>query len=143
MIVRSVEDAQELAPGHRRGRVGIIVVDSAVGSVGTAWAASIIHAVRPTLVVGVVDAMYKNEDISDWTDRLGGVDTFVLENVDCTVSPASLLSLEIPVNRIDESPATPTRWTAAVLDHLDPEHGSSEDDIDAVGRHFAGRTSAC
>lgn len=144
LIVRSVEDAAELAPGHRRGRVGVVAVDVPVGSLGTSWAANVIHALRPSLVVGVVDAMYKNEDVSDWTERLGGVDSVVVDNLDCTVSPARVLSLEIPVDRIDDSPATATRWAATVLDRLAP--GREEDDADdtrTVGLHFAGRRGAC
>ncbi len=121
LVIHSAEDAMELAPGHRRGRIGVVAVDVPVGSSSTSWARHVIHALRPTLVVGVIDAMYKNEDIDAWVRALDGVDTLVVDNADVTTSPARVLDLELPVSRLGEQQATPARWTATVLDRVGAE----------------------
>ena len=121
LLIHSAEDAMEMAPGHRRGRVGVVAVNVPVGASSTAWARHVIHALRPTLGVGVVDAMYKNEDIDSWVRALDGVDALVVDNTDVTTSPARVLDLEVPVSRLGEQPATPARWTATVLDRIGAE----------------------
>lgn len=119
--IRTAEDAMELAPGHRRGRIGVVAVDAPVGSASSAWARHVIHALRPTLVVGVVDAMYKNEDIDCWVRDLDGVDTLIVDNADSTTSPARVLDLELPVTRVGDQAASPARWAATVLDRIPTE----------------------
>ena len=121
LVIHSAEDAMELAPGHRRGRIGVVAVDTPVGASSTVWARHVIHALRPTLVVGVVDAMYKNEDIDCWVRALGGVDTLVVDNTEVTTSPARVLDLEVPVSRLGEQPASAARWTATILDCVEAE----------------------
>lgn len=121
LVIHSAEDAMELAPGHRRGRIGVVAVDTPVGASSTVWARHIIHALRPTLVVGVVDAMYKNEDIDSWVRALDGVDALVVDNTDVTTSPARVLDLEVPVSRLGEQPASAARWTATILDCVEAE----------------------
>lgn len=116
--IQTAEDAMELAPGHRRGRIGVVAVDVPVGSASSAWARHIIHALRPTLVVGVVDAMHKSEDIDAWVRDLDGVDTLIVDNIENTTSPARVLDLELPVTRLGEQAANPSRWAAAVLDRV-------------------------
>jgi hypothetical protein len=119
LAVRHAEDAAELAPGHRRGRVGVVAVDAPLGR-SSVWARRVISALRPTLVIGVVDAMHKNEDIEAWFDSLGGVDALVVDNVETTVSPACVLRLDVPVCRLGDHTATPARWVAVILDRLAP-----------------------
>ena len=117
LLIHSADDALELAPGHRRGRVGMVAVDAAVGT-PAAWARHVVDALRPTQVVAVVDAMHKSEDIADWIEAVGGVDALIVDNVAATVSPARILELGVPVSRLGDAPSTPARWVAALSDRM-------------------------
>ncbi len=119
LLVRNADEAAEMAGGHRRGRIGVVAVDNEAGSRSTAWARHIVDALRPTLLLAVVDAMYKTEDVEEWIEGLGGVDGIIVDNVAYTASPGRILDLELPISRIDHQPATPVRWVATILDRLD------------------------
>lgn len=120
LLVRSAEDAAERAPGWRRSRPAVVVVDASVTGADRSWATHLIAALRPTAVWGVVDATAKTEDIAAWAEDLGGVDALALEHLDATVSPAAVLGLGAPVARIDGQPATAARWVATVVDRINP-----------------------
>lgn len=115
LLVRSAEDAAELAPVWRREHAAVVVVDSAVTSVERSWANHMIAALRPTAVWGVVDATCKTEDVAEWARSLGGIDALALSNFNLTASPAAALGAGIPVARIDGQPATASRWVASVM----------------------------
>ncbi len=127
LLISDAADAMEFGPSLRRGRVGIVAVDSPTGATSTVWARHVLAALRPTLVIGVVDAMYKTEDIARWAQALDGLDTIVVDRVESTSSPARVLSLDIPVLRIGDFPSTPQRWVAAIADLL-------SDDCKDLGR---------
>ncbi len=120
LLVRSAEDAAELAPGWRRLGPAVVVIDAPVTGPERSWATHLIAALRPTAVWGVVDATAKAEDIAAWAEALGGIDALALENLEATVSPASALGVGIPVARIDGQPATAARWVAAIVDRMAP-----------------------
>jgi hypothetical protein len=120
LLVRSAEDAAELAPGWRRSRPAVVVVDAAVTGSPRSWATHLIASLRPTAVWGVVESTAKTEDIHAWAEALGGIDALALENLEATVSPASALAVGIPVARIDGQPATAARWVAAIVDRVTP-----------------------
>jgi len=120
LLVRSAEDAAELAPGWRRSRPAVVVVDAAVTGSPRSWATHLIASLRPTAVWGVVESTAKTEDIHAWAEALGGIDALALENLEATVSPASALAVGIPVARIDGQPATAARWVAAIVDRTTP-----------------------
>ena len=121
MYMRDAADATEVGPSLRRGRVGVVAVDSPNGSDSTVWARHLISALRPTMVIGVVDAMHKSEDVARWVEAIGGVDAIVVDKIEATASPASILRLGIPVMRLGEHPSTPARWVAALVDLLSEE----------------------
>ena len=52
LLVRSAEDAAERAPGWRRSRAAVVVVDAAVTGSERSWATHLIAALRPTGRVG-------------------------------------------------------------------------------------------
>jgi hypothetical protein len=116
--IRSAQDASALAPGYRRSGVAVVAVDVAAGGGSQAWAAEVIGALRPTLVLGIIDAVHKTEDMAAWIDAIGGVDAVVIENPDATVSPASVLALPVPVARLGHQPASPGIWVSAILDRV-------------------------
>ena len=127
LLISDAADAMEFGPSLRRGRVGIVAVDSPTGATSTVWARHVLAALRPTLVIGVVDAMYKTEDIARWAQALDGLDAIVVDRVESTASPARVLGLDIPVLRIGDFPSTPQRWVAAIADLL-------SDDCKDLGR---------
>jgi hypothetical protein len=120
LLVRSADEGAERASGWRRSNPAVVVVDACVTGPHRSWASHVIGALRPTAVWGVVDATSKTEDIGAWAEALGGIDALALENVDATVSPASALSVGLPVARLDGQPATATRWAAALIDQMGP-----------------------
>ena len=124
LYMRDATDATEVGPSLRRGRVGVVAVDSPNGSDSTVWARHLISALRPTMVIGVVDAMHKSEDVARWVEAIDGVDAIVVDRIEATASPASILSLGIPVMRLGEHPSTPARWVAALVDLLSEESRS-------------------
>jgi hypothetical protein len=119
-LVRSAEEAAQLAPGWRRSQPAIVVVEAPVTGRNRAWAARLITSLRATTVWGVVDATLKSEDISRWAKALGGLQALALENIDITVSPAAILAAGIPVARLGGHPASAARWTATIVDRLSP-----------------------
>ena len=120
LLVRSAEDAAELAPGWRRSAPAVVVVDACVSGPQRSWATHLIASLRPTAVWGVVDSTSKTDDIADWVQSIGGLDALALENLDATVSPAAALRVGVPVARLDGQPATATRWAATVVDRVTP-----------------------
>ena len=148
LLIRDAADAMEFGPSLRRGRVGVVAVDSPTGATSTVWARHVLAALRPTLVIGVIDAMYKTEDIARWAQALDGLDAIVVERVESTASPARVLALDIPVLRIGDFPSTPQRWVAAIADLLSDDCKDlgrpklsiiSDTDIDSPGETAANR----
>jgi hypothetical protein len=65
-----------------------------------------------------VAASSKPEDVQAWSDSLGGLDAVVVDGLDATATPASILGTGIPVARLDGRPASPALWTALLLERL-------------------------
>ena len=102
---------------RRRPAPTIAVVDAPLGR-PLAWAAEVLVALEPTAVWGIVDANRKVEDITAWSDGLGGLDALCLTGLDDTVSPASPLRTGVPVALLEGEPATPERWADLLLARL-------------------------
>jgi hypothetical protein len=116
--LRSAKKAAVRGPAARFGSVGVVAVDIPVGSNSTQWANEIIGALHPTAVVGIVDAVDKADDIEDWADALGGVDSLIVTNPASSRSPATVLDVPIPVSRLGTVRATAASWAAIILDRL-------------------------
>ncbi len=117
LLVRSTEIAAELAPGWRRSRAAVVVVDAPM-TARPSWATHLITALRPTAVWGIVDATCKTDDIAAWADALGGLDALALKNLGATVSPAAVLRLGIPVVQLEGQHASAMLWSAIVVDQV-------------------------
>jgi hypothetical protein len=102
----------------RRRETPTVVVVPCARSGGIDFARSILDALEPTMVWGIVDAGRKPEDVTAWGERLGGIDALAIEDVAGTVSPAAVLGTGIPVGCIDAEPATARRWAAIVTERL-------------------------
>jgi hypothetical protein len=118
--IRTAEEATDLVPSARRRKIDLVAVDIPIGSANLVWAEYVIEALHPTLVLGVVDATSKIEDVAAWVEGLGGVDGLVIDSPASTVSPADLLRLSIPVCRLGAGPANPARWATTILDRVPP-----------------------
>ena len=113
-IVESPDDAEALAPGWRRDRVGIVALAVPSGLASAAEARALLRALRPSAVYALADASAKNDDLFELVDAMGGVDALWLEGLGSTITPADVLALGIPVARLDGEAATPERWALVV-----------------------------
>lgn len=116
-LTTPVEAADHRRSWRRRARPTIAVVDAPLGR-STEWAGSVLSALEPSVVWGLVDAARKIEDIAAWAEGLGGVDALCVDGVDRTVSPAAPLATGLPVVLLEGEPATPARWAALLLDRV-------------------------
>ena len=108
------------AAAERRAWDGptVVSLNAPAGTRDLRWASSMLDALEPDQVWGLVGADRKCEDVADWADGLGGVDVLAVDQLDQTVSPAAVLQLGIPVGRIDGQRATPALWAVVLTERL-------------------------
>ncbi len=113
LVAQDAATAAELAPTWRRGRVGVVAV--AVGSPleDGPWAATMLQAMRPTVTLAAASATMKPDDVRVFCAMLGGVDALAVEDLEATLSPASVLETGIPVAMLEGRPADAGAWVAA------------------------------
>ena len=117
-ITDTADAAEKRRSWRRRERPSVVVIDAGLGADKPSWAYHVLAALEPECTWGVVDATRKTEDVAAWMHRLGGIDAIAVNDVDATVSPASVLQLEVPVGRIDGRPASPALWAALLTERL-------------------------
>ncbi|MCU1486169.1 MAG: hypothetical protein JWN67_2915 [Actinomycetia bacterium] len=100
------------------GGPNVVTLTAPAGARDLRWATSMLDALEPTAVWGVVDADRKTEDVHAWAEALGGLDAVAVERLDATVSPASILRLGIPVARIEGQKATPALWAVLLAERI-------------------------
>jgi hypothetical protein len=100
------------------GGPNVVTLTAPAGARDLRWATSMLDALEPTAVWGVVDADRKTEDVHAWAEALGGLDAVAVEHLDATVSPASILRLGIPVARIEGQKATPALWAVLLAERI-------------------------
>jgi hypothetical protein len=119
LIINGSEEAAERRRSwRRRERPSVVVIDSELGGDKQGWAYHVLAALEPSATWGVVDATRKTEDVAAWVNGLGGVDALAVNDLDATVSPASVLQLDVPVGRLDGRPASPALWAALLTERL-------------------------
>ena len=141
-FIRSSAGASEFVAERPSDLISVLAVEAPAGARSTvlAWARRLMDELQPELVVAVVDAMYKNDDLAAWITTLGGVDTLVVDHIESTSSPAGILELGLPVGRLGEQAATPARWAATIADRLaDAGHADTLDPIDSASAATADR----
>ncbi len=112
--VRTASQAAAMSPGWRRDRAGVVAVYAPPLGTDQRWTRQVLRALRPSCVWGMASATTKPDDVRRWIAAIGGVDALVVTEASATATPAAILSLGIPVARLDDEPATPARWAAAV-----------------------------
>ena len=118
VINGSEEAAERRRSWRRRERPSVVVIDAELGRDKGGWAYHVLAALEPSATWGVVDATRKTEDVAAWVNGLGGVDALAVNDLDATVSPASVLQLDVPVGRLDGRPASPALWAALLTERL-------------------------
>jgi hypothetical protein len=111
------EAAEQRRAWRRRPTPTVAVIEAPLGQ-SSAWAGEVLEALEPTVVWGLVDAGRKVEDITAWSDDLGGLDALCLNGLDDTVSPASALQTGVPVVLLEGQAATPERWADVLMGRL-------------------------
>ena len=106
----SPTEVASFAPGWRRDKVGVAAVYAPALGEDQRWTREVLRAMRPSLVVAVVSATTKPEDIQEWARAIGGADALALVDVRRTCTPGSILSVGIPVLSLDGEAATPSCW---------------------------------
>lgn len=113
---RTAAQAASMSPGWRRDRVGVVAVYGPPLGADQRWTRQVLRALRPSCVWGMAAGTTKPDDVRRWVSAIGGVDALAVSEVGATATPAAILSLGIPVTRLDDDPATPARWAAVVAD---------------------------
>lgn len=113
---RTAAQAAAMSPGWRRDRVGVVAVYAPPLGADQRWTRQVLRALRPSCVWGMAGATTKPDDVRRWIAAIGGVDALAVTEVAATATPASVLSLGIPVSRLDDEAATPARWATVVAD---------------------------
>jgi hypothetical protein len=94
----------------------IVAIEAALDE--SAWAASIVEAIRPAAVWVVVDASRKTSDVAHQLQGLRRVDAIALRSTLSSGDPASPLSLRLPVALLDGRAPTPYAWAAMLCERL-------------------------
>lgn len=119
VAITSAESARQQATAWSgRPAPTVLWIDAPVGSGREAWALRVLEALEPRVVWGVVDAARKPEDVKAWAGAVGGLDAIAVEDLDATTTPASVLSVGVPVVMADGRRSTPELWAALLADRL-------------------------
>jgi hypothetical protein len=106
------------ASWRRRRRPVVVAVASPFAVAASPWAAGVLDALEPAMVLGHVDAGRKPEDVAAWSTSVGGIDALAVTGLERTTTPAAILGAGIPVATLDGAPATPARWAALLTDRI-------------------------
>ena len=109
---------------RRRDQLTFVAISQPSLTTGTAWASDMLDRLEPTQLWGLASAGWKPEDVDAWSRRLGGFDALALDRLVDTVSPASMLSLGMPIGRLDGTDATPPVWADLLLDRISSPDGA-------------------
>jgi hypothetical protein len=119
-VIVSAEAAIEERRSWRwRDRPSVVAIEQDVRPERSAWTTSILQALEPTLCWGVAEASHKPEDLTAWSEALGGLDVLALVDLASTTTPAAALAAPIPVGRLDGEPATPALWATLLCARLE------------------------
>jgi hypothetical protein len=115
--IAGAHDARSWAKRLRKADVpSIVAVEAALDE--SAWAASIVEAIRPAAVWVVIDASRKTSDVAHHLQGLRRVDAIALRSTLSSGDPASALSLRLPVALLDGRAPTPYAWAAMLCERL-------------------------
>jgi len=115
--ITGAHDARGWAKKLRKAdQPSVVAVEAALDE--SAWAASIVEAIRPVAVWVVVDASRKTSDVAHHLQGLRRVDALALRSTLSSGDPASPLSLRLPVALLDGRPPTPYAWAAMLCERL-------------------------
>lgn len=118
-VITSAEMATERRRTWRwRSEPSVVAIEQEVRPGQASFATEMLRALEPNMCWGVASAAHKPEDLAAWSKSLGGLDAIVLVDLESTTSPASALSVPVPVARIEGAPATPEMWAKVLCDRL-------------------------
>ena len=104
---------------RRRTEPTIVACSISPGRAQLGWAHRILDKLEPTITWAVVEGSCKPEDVEHRIALLGGADVLAITGIADTVSPAAILSCDVPVGRIGSNPATPAVWADLLMERLE------------------------
>jgi len=96
----------------------IAVVDAPMAPQYGEFGRSALQALDAAATWLVVPATRKTGDVALWVKRLGRADALILTDVEASADPAAVLSLGIPVARLDNEIANTRTWGGLILQRL-------------------------
>ncbi len=93
-----------------------VVVNCAPGS-GTGNAREVLGALAPDVTCGVLSAVTKVGDVGRWARELE-LATLAVYDTAATADPAAILSLDLPVSRVDDREAGPAAWAGLLTSRM-------------------------
>lgn len=119
LIVHDATEAADLSPGWRRGRAVVVTVSVPSTAGAGEWTRAVLGGLAPSMTLLVASAAAKTEDVQAMVATIGGVDGIVLEDCGETLTPASVLSADLPIARIDGEAASASAWVAVAEQALE------------------------
>lgn len=108
-----------LAAPKRATVVNVIAVYAPVSEHIDPHTREVIAALNPTMVLAVVDATRKVNEVTRWVEALDCVDAVALENASETLDPATWLTFAAaPVAMVEGRKATAARWASLLCERL-------------------------
>lgn len=114
--------ASEVREAAERWRAGrrpkVVALPVRLGATGAAGGLRSLVDLDPVSTLAVVSATAKLEDVAAWLCGLGGADGVLVVDAAASVTPASVLALDVPIVRLDGEPATAERWLDLLVARL-------------------------
>jgi len=115
----SPSELREAADRWRAGRrPKVVAVPVRLGPNDAAGGLRSLVDLDPASTLAVVSATAKLEDVAAWLCGLGGADGVLVVDAAASVTPASVLALDVPIVRLDGEPATAERWLELLVARL-------------------------
>lgn len=123
--IKSIEEAHGWAGQSSKAssKTNIVAVNAPLSESTAAWTAQMVTALRPDVVLAVVDATRKPGDVDRWLNRVPSVDGLLLHSVADSADPATFLLPSAPVLMIDGKKATAPAWASLLCERLAETEG--------------------
>jgi hypothetical protein len=118
-VLHNADVARTRAPRlHKSSTAAVVVLEAPPNATDPAWVGQMRDALDATALWAVVDATRKATDTARQLGALGEVEALIVEGVELTADPATVLGLEQPIYSLDGKPATPHYWASMLCGRI-------------------------